>query len=187
MRRLRMSFATFLLVSPAALAQSDDDGGNWQVPGEIQVPRGTWQVPGEFQIPKGIDAVKDIEATTCLRRIAVVADALFDFDSADLRPDAEETLDVARVKITEAGDGTITIIGHTDAKGTDEYNDRLSEQRATTVRDWPVAQGAVPSGAGIDGRGEREPVAPNENADGSDNPEGRQQNRRVEIEIDACA
>lgn len=178
--------ACFLLISPPALAQSDDGGGNWQVPGEFQVPRDTWQVPGEFQIPKGIDAVKDVEGTACLRRIAVVADALFDFDSADLRPDAEETLEAARVKITEAGDGTVTIVGHTDAKGTDAYNDRLSEQRATTVRDWLVARGAIPPGAGIDGRGEREPIAPNENADGSDNPEGRQLNRRVEIEIDSC-
>ncbi|HET7715716.1 MAG TPA: OmpA family protein, partial [Bauldia sp.] len=152
-----------------------------------QVPRDTWQVPGEFQVPKGINAVKDLEGTACLQRIAVVADALFDFDSADLRPDAEETLEAARVRIAEAGSGTITIVGHTDAKGSDAYNDRLSEQRATIVRDWLVAHAAVPPDTGIEGRGEREPVAPNENADGSDNPEGRQQNRRVEIEIDACS
>lgn len=186
MRLLRVAFASFLLSTPAALAQSDG-GGNWQVPGEFQVPSGNWQVPGEFQIPRGIDAVKEVEGTACLSRIAVVADALFDFDSAELRPDAAETLDAALVKIAEAGGGTITIVGHTDARGTDAYNDRLSEQRAATVRDWLVAKGAIPPDAGIEGRGEREPVAPNENADGSDNPEGRQLNRRVEIEIDSCA
>jgi outer membrane protein OmpA-like peptidoglycan-associated protein len=187
MRLLRVSAACFAVLCLPAAAQTDSGGGNWQVPGEIQVPSGTWQVPGDIQIPKGIEAVKEVEGTACLRRIAVVADALFDFDSAELRPDAEETLEAARSSIATPDEGTITIVGHTDAKGSDAYNDRLSEQRAVTVRDWLAAARAVPQGTGAEGRGEREPVAPNENADGSDNPEGRQLNRRVEIEIDSCA
>jgi outer membrane protein OmpA-like peptidoglycan-associated protein len=186
MRYSAPSVILFLVLCLPALAQSDSGGGNWQVPGEFQVPRGMWQVPGDIQIPKGIQAVNAVDESACLRRITVVADALFDFDSAELKSDAEETLVAAGPAIAQAAGGAVTIIGHTDAKGSDAYNDRLSEARATTVRDWLVAHAMVPSGTGIEGRGEREPVGPNENADGSDNPEGRQKNRRVEIEIDAC-
>ena len=99
---------------------------------------------------------------------------------------AEETLVAAGPEIAKIGTGKLTIIGHTDSKGSDDYNDRLSEARARTVRDWLGGKGFVPAETSVEGRGERQPVAPNENADGSDNPEGRQQNRRVEIEIDAC-
>jgi outer membrane protein OmpA-like peptidoglycan-associated protein len=53
------------------------------------------------------------------------------------------------------------------------------------VRDWLVAERYVRTAA-IQGYGETRPVAPNEHADGSDDPEGRQRNRRVEIRIDAC-
>ena len=75
--------------------------------------------------------------------------------------------------------------GHTDSWGSDAYNDRLSHQRAEAVRDfleqrYPNLRGRVRAV----GRGEREPVAPNE-IDGRDNPAGRAQNRRVEIEFDA--
>jgi outer membrane protein OmpA-like peptidoglycan-associated protein len=72
--------------------------------------------------------------------------------------------------------------GHTDAKGTDAYNDRLSQRRARSVRDWLVREaGVAPTRIGTLGFGERRPVAPNERPDGSDDPEGRQRNRRVEI------
>jgi len=72
--------------------------------------------------------------------------------------------------------------GHTDAKGTDVYNLGLSNRRARSVRDWFVKQGAVtPRDITTVGLGEGDPVAPNERPDGSDDPEGRQRNRRVEI------
>ena len=75
--------------------------------------------------------------------------------------------------------------GHTDSRGSDEYNDRLSQQRADAVKEfledrYPNLRGRVHAV----GRGEREPVAPNE-IDGRDNPAGRALNRRVEIEFDA--
>jgi outer membrane protein OmpA-like peptidoglycan-associated protein len=160
--------------------------GSWQVPGEIQVPKGPWQVPGEIQVPKGIQAVKPVDAGACSRGISVLGDALFDFDKSALRPDAEETLAAAGPELTKAGKGAVTVVGHTDAKGSDDYNDRLSEARAATVRDWLVAKGFIPADATVEGRGERDPVAANENPDGTDNPEGRQQNRRVEVRVDTC-
>jgi outer membrane protein OmpA-like peptidoglycan-associated protein len=180
----------FAAAGDGALAQSSFEiqtpSGSWQVPGEIQVPTGPWQEPGDIQIPKGIQAVKSVEESACLRRITVVGDALFDFDKSDLRPDAEETLVAAGPEIAKAGTGKLTITGHTDSKGSDAYNDQLSEARARTVRDWLVGKGIIPAETAFAGRGERQPIASNENADGSDNPEGRQQNRRVEVEIDSC-
>ena len=105
----------------------------WQVPGEIQQPKGTWQVPGEIQVPKGIQAVR-ASAAGCERRVSVVGDALFDFDKANLRPDAEETLVAAGPEIAKLGGKPGRIEGHTDAIGSDSYNMRLSEARATARR-----------------------------------------------------
>ena len=78
-------------------AKSYDIGqpkGTWQTPGPLQQPKGTWQVPGDIQVPKAIDAVRTT-TTRCERRLSVVADALFDFDKSNLRPEAEETLAAA--------------------------------------------------------------------------------------------
>lgn len=160
----------------------------WQTPGEIQapLPADQWQVPGEIQVPKGIQAVKAVEEGKCLRRVTVVGDALFDFDKADLRRDAEVTLAAAAPEITKAGKGSIVVNGHTDWVGGDAYNARLSEDRARTVRDWLAGKGFVSAETPIKGYGEKQPVAANANPDGSDNPEGRQKNRRVEIDIDVC-
>ena len=159
--------------------------GTWQVPGEIQQPKGTWQVPGEIQVPKGIQAVR-ATAAGCERRLSVVGDALFDFDKSSLRPDAEETLAAAGPEIAKLGGKPSRIEGHTDAIGSDAYNMKLSEARATTVRDWLVGRGIVPATTPIKGYGKASPIAPNETSDGRDDPEGRQKNRRVEVVFDTC-
>ncbi len=74
------------------------------------------------------------------------------------------------------------IEGHTDGKGTHPYNMKLSENRADAVKNWLVQNASI-SGSRIttQGWGETKPVAPNKKPDGSDDPEGRQKNRRVEI------
>ena len=78
------------------------------------------------------------------------------------------------------------IEGHTDSKGTDEYNQKLSEARAATVRDWLADKGFVPAATPIQGYGEKRPVAPNATPDGKDDPVGRQKNRRVEVVFGRC-
>ena len=80
----------------------------------------------------------------------------------------------------------VSVEGHTDAKGATDYNQALSERRAGTVRDWLVRRGAVPAGTPMVGYGESRPVAPNVKPDGSDDPEGRAKNRRVEVVLDTC-
>ncbi len=160
--------------------------GKWQVPGEIKQPTGPWQVPGDIQVPKGIQAVKAVAVSRCERRLSVVADALFDFDKSNLRPDAEETLLAAAPEIKKIGGKPSRVEGHTDAKGGDAYNMKLSEARAATVRDWMAKHELVPASTPIKGYGKTVPAAPNTIADGKDDPVGRQKNRRVEVVFDTC-
>jgi outer membrane protein OmpA-like peptidoglycan-associated protein len=160
--------------------------GAWQKPGVIQAPKGTWQKPGEIQVPKGIEAVRATVTDRCQQRLSVVGDALFDFDKSNLRPEAEETLSAAGPEIAKLGGKPSWIEGHTDAKGSDAYNNRLSEARATTVREWLASRGLVPASTPIKGFGKTRPVAPNTTPDGRDDPEGRQKNRRVEVVFDSC-
>jgi outer membrane protein OmpA-like peptidoglycan-associated protein len=117
-------------------------------------------------------------------QIELPADVLFDFDKDRLRPTAKASLDRAAEVIKEKSKGPIRITGYTDAKGNDNYNKKLSERRANAVRDYFVKE------AGLRGKpfktqglGAANPVAPNAKPDGSDDPEGRQKNRRVEIVI----
>lgn len=159
--------------------------GKIQTPGEIQTPKGKWQTPGEIQVPKGIQAIRTQNAK-CQQRLTVGADALFEFDKATLTTDAEETLKALGPLIAKAGQHPIQIEGHTDAKGAADYNQRLSEQRAQTVKDWLVAHQYAPSATATKGFGETKPIAPNTKPGGADDPAGRQKNRRVEVVIDTC-
>lgn len=165
--------------------QIQQPGGNWQKPGEIQVPKGNWQKPGDIQVPRGIQAV-GVHTEPCAQRLAVVADALFDFNQWTLTAQAEETLNALRPLLAKAGNHPISVEGHTDAVGSATYNQKLSLKRAQTVKDWLVAHQLASVKASVAGYGETRPVAPNTKADGTDNPEGRQKNRRVELVIDTC-
>jgi len=169
------------LAAALCLAQN----GTWQKPGEIQQPKGHWQVPGAIQVPKGIQDIK-VEQDNCQHRLTVGADALFEFNKATLTDDAATTLEALGPLIRREGNHPIRIEGHTDSIGSAAYNQTLGEKRAQAVKDWLVAHGYVPASAPIQGFGKTRPAAPNTNPDGSDNPQGRQQNRRVEVIVDTC-
>lgn len=117
-------------------------------------------------------------------RIELAADVLFDFDKADLRPAAQQTLHQAADIIREKAKGTVRIDGHTDSKGNDAYNQKLSERRAASVKTWFTDKEGLQKVQFVtQGFGARKPVAPNTKPDGSDDPQGRQKNRRVEITL----
>ena len=190
---MRTAIASLILVAATmpALAQGksyeiQQPKGTWQVPGPIQEPKGPWQQPGEIQVPKGIQAISTTAPNRCEQRLSVIADALFDFNKSNLRAEAEETLAAAGPEIAKLGGKPSRIEGHTDAIGTDAYNMKLSEARATTVPQWLAARGLVPSSTPIKGYGRTKPVAPNTTSDGRDDPEGRQKNRRVEVVFNTC-
>lgn len=117
----------------------------------------------------------------CATVIRMSGDVLFDFDSDQLRPEAAPVVESVAEAVIESGK-PVEVQGHTDAKGSDEYNQDLSERRAEAFKAALVAAG-VTSEITTTGFGETRPVAPNEKADGSDDPAGRQLNRRVEVVI----
>ena len=115
-------------------------------------------------------------------RIELAADVLFDFDKAEILPKAQDALKQAAAIIKEKGKGTVRVEGHTDAKGSDSYNQKLSERRASAVRSWFTdKEGITNVEFSTAGFGAKRPKAANKKPDGSDDPDGRQQNRRVEI------
>ncbi len=113
-------------------------------------------------------------------RITLEADVFFAFDEADLLPEAEELLADVVDRIADAGVTELSIGGHTDSVGTDAYNQDLSERRAEAVEAF-LADRLDGVSFTTEGFAAREPVAPNETEDGDDHPEGRAQNRRVEL------
>jgi len=139
----------------------------------VEVPRGQVDIRGA-----NVEIVEEERRT----RLTMRNDVLFAFDRAELRPEAEESLRRVAQLIAERRPARVRVVGHTDAVGNDAYNQRLSEQRALGVARWleREGRGAVPQIV-AEGRGEREPVAENASADGRDNPEGRQRNRRVDV------
>jgi len=129
-------------------------------------------------------ALKDLGARVTEREIKIdlAADVLFDFDKADLRREAEPALAKVAAVLGSYPRATATIDGHTDSKGNDQYNQRLSERRAESVRRWLAANG-VATQMTSRGWGKTKPIVPNTKLDGSDDAGGRQKNRRVEITV----
>jgi outer membrane protein OmpA-like peptidoglycan-associated protein len=133
-------------------------------------------------------AAKPVEVivSACEERLRVGSDFLFDFDRAEVRAEAEPALAELTQRIAEARKAAM-IEGHTDAIGTDAYNQGLSERRALAVRSALVHRGLPLAQLNVHGFGKTRPVAPNQRSDGSDDPDGRQRNRRVEVVINTCS
>jgi len=109
--------------------------------------------------------------------IVNMSDVLFDVDKATLKPEAREKLAKVAGILETHPDLKLQVEGHTDSTGSDEYNQKLSENRAISARDFLVSQGISSTEITAKGFGESVPVASNDTA------EGRQKNRRVELVI----
>lgn len=134
---------------------------------------------GKF--PK-VESLKPVKS--CGTVITLQDGVLFDFGKYDLRPEAKATLTKLATVLNQAKVPAAQINGHTDSIGDDAFNQDLSEKRASAVATQLKADG-VTANLQTHGYGKTQPVADNTNADGSDNPAGRQANRRVEIYIPA--
>ena len=116
------------------------------------------------------------------RRYGLASDVLFDFGSANLRPGGFAALqDILRQILATYPYPSIRVIGHTDSIGGVAANEALSLARADAVRRWLMDAGIPPQAIITQGLGEQQPVAPNTLPNGADNPDGRAQNRRVEL------
>ncbi|HJX73415.1 MAG TPA: OmpA family protein, partial [Candidatus Deferrimicrobiaceae bacterium] len=109
--------------------------------------------------------------------VALPSGILFDVDKDQVRPEAKQPLATAADVLVKYPDTYVTVEGHTDSTGSHEYNQSLSERRAMRVRDVLVGTGVPPARLSVRGYGETDPIADNATA------EGRQLNRRVQMEI----
>ena len=163
---------------PERMVQNHGDGtGRIGTPGETVkmpplpkvLPAGKFPPLGKFAPP----------GAPCGFVITLSDRVLFDFDKSDIRPDASRVLDTLATALQSVQASSMEIRGHTDAKGSDDYNQALSERRAQAVVKALQSRAAAKD-ATAKGYGESQPVAPN-TLKGADNPGGRQLNRRVEI------
>ena len=147
---------------------------------EIDVP--TVDVP-EIDLPEVTVPEVIVRQNDDLTIYTLPADILFDFDQSNIRPDAEMALQQISASIAERFPNVpLQVRGHTDAKGGEDYNLALSQRRSASVKQWLITNASIsPNRISTQGYGESQPVAPNTRADGTDNPSGRQLNRRVEI------
>ncbi len=146
-------------------------------------------VAKKVEAPKPVEPPKPVEAPTppvepakpapvaVKASITIQAEALFDFDKSVLKPAGKKSIDDAIAKMKQIDVEVIIATGHTDSVGTDAYNQKLSERRATAVKNYMVSQGIAAAKITTLGKGETQPVATNKTA------EGRAKNRRVDIEF----
>jgi outer membrane protein OmpA-like peptidoglycan-associated protein len=192
--------ALALALAPESAAQAtppDPDSAEMHAKAKEALSRAQrLEVKGETREIKGLNLavqaksqdvsglLRDLNADVRGRevRIALSADVLFDFDKSDLKPEATPSLDKVVAVLKSYPKARATIEGHTDSKGGDKYNQKLSESRAESVRKWLAANGADLE-MSTRGWGAGKPVAPNAKPDGKDDPEARRKNRRVEISV----
>jgi photosystem I P700 chlorophyll a apoprotein A2 len=187
----RLAAAALLVIGVSAPASAQQPAPA-AAPGKVLDVRGQaldlqGRVLDIVGVTSGIEgALADLGAKVTAQeiRIELAADVLFDFDKADLRPEARDSLRKVATVIAANPGRPVRIEGHTDSKGADAYNQALSERRAASVKTWLVGEGGIEATRiATAGLGETRPKLPNEKPDGSDDPDGRQQNRRVEITV----
>lgn len=118
-----------------------------------------------------------------LNKIFVLENIYYDLDKADIRPDAARELDKLVQILIDNPEIKIELSSHTDSIATVEYNMDLSQRRAESAVNYMIQRGISPDRMVAKGYGELKPIARNTNPDGTDNPEGRQRNRRTEFKI----
>lgn len=118
-----------------------------------------------------------------LNKIFVLENIYYDLDKAEIRPDAARELDKLVQILIDNPEIKIELSSHTDSIATVEYNMDLSQRRAESAVNYMIQRGISPDRMVAKGYGELKPIARNTNPDGTDNPEGRQRNRRTEFKI----
>ncbi|MCC6497129.1 MAG: OmpA family protein [Propionibacteriaceae bacterium] len=148
---------------------------------------GAWRQAGAVLTAADTEKVLvDLGAVVADGRIQLnlAGDILFDFDSVEIAPAAAARLGRAAQVIRAKSVGEVHVIGHTDSKGSDAHNARLSRERALAVMRWLNGQAGIPTAVMVgSGAGAKYPVAHNTLPNGADNPDGRARNRRVEIQM----
>jgi outer membrane protein OmpA-like peptidoglycan-associated protein/tetratricopeptide (TPR) repeat protein len=112
-----------------------------------------------------------------------IKSVLFDYNSSELNRDAQIEVEKLAILMQKNSSLYLEVVGNSDSHGSDEYNQKLSIKRSRSVIDYLNDKGIVPSRFVAKGMGKDNFIALNENPDGSDNPEGRHLNRRVDMKV----
>ena len=115
--------------------------------------------------------------------VEVIDNIYYRFDKYKLEPESFPALDKIVKMLKNNPTMVIELSGHTDSKGNDTYNERLSQLRAEACVEYIISQGIDKSRVVAKGYGEKIPLAPNKKPDGTDNPQGREKNRRTEFKV----
>jgi outer membrane protein OmpA-like peptidoglycan-associated protein len=136
--------------------------------------------------PANEDAESLTNPALCLNPVPkaiVLENVYYDYNKASLKPESHLSLDKLVEMLQQNPQMVIELGAHTDNVGSEKYNLKLSEARAQSVVTYLISKGIDASRLKAKGYGSTQPIAPNTNEDGSDNPEGRQKNRRTEFKV----
>lgn len=156
---------------PTVPASNAADGELW---GNRGIVYAQWQKPVDEPVAVAPPPVEEPQVTYTQ---PVLADILFDFDSAVLKPQGQEVVQQVAGHMNEWPTTTVTIVGHTCNIGTDAYNMGLGQRRADSVQSYLLQQGIGAARVSTLSKGESEPAVPNTT------PDNRRLNRRVEFQF----
>jgi peptidoglycan-associated lipoprotein len=155
------------------------------------VKRQPWTTKGKSIDPKTLhELLTNITLDTLvvldkieINKVFPVENIYYDFNKYAIRPDAALELDKLVTTLIDNPEIKIELGSHTDSVDTEDYNNFLSQKRAEAAVEYIVKHGISPDRIVAKGYGETKPIARNTNPDGTDNPTGRQKNRRTEFKI----
>jgi len=159
-----------------ATANADCDGALKPPPAPAAAPMAPKAAPAPAAAPARAPVVAPKPVATT-EKVTFAADAFFDFDKSVLKPEGKAKLDDLVSKMGGINLEVIIAVGHTDAVGSDAYNQKLSVKRSEAVKAYLVGKGVEKNRVYTEGKGKKQPVADNKTS------EGRAKNRRVEIEV----
>ena len=177
-------FAIGLAIAAMAAADTASASDNWtNVDGHVwknsygDCWRDAYWTPATAAAECGKPVAQAPVVAPTASKVVLNADTFFDFDKSTIKPEGKQVLDQVAQQAGSINLETIIAVGHTDSIGTEAYNQKLSERRANSVKQYLVSKGVPADRIYAEGKGELQPVASNKTR------EGRAKNRRVEIEI----
>ena len=171
---------------PAASNQQCDPAPVAQAPAPVVAPQPVARAAPAVIAQAPAPAPAPARPAPTMVKVTLNADTLFDFDKSSLRPEGRTALDNFATQLKDVNPEIITAVGHADRFGTPKYNQRLSEQRVATVKDYLMGKGVAANRIHTEGKGESQPVTKAADCAGPKNSKViacLQPDRRVELEV----